>query len=356
MKLKLALPSGSLNNSTRGNTNELFKTAGYQITGYEPGQEEFSPRIGNDPELELLVDRPRDIPMQIDFGVYDAGILGLDAYKESGWEGMIQEVCDLGYGRIRIVSAGPYPKGATTASVMQEYADYKSKPDSERQLGPVRETRFPLKSLRVNKMLFRIATEYPLITKEWVDPLSRRIFFGQPAQIQAPWNPYNLDARLEIAVTTGKTEQKARTGFADLIVEATQSGRTLERAGLTVLDEIMTSTARLYARTKDSWKEGKIREVATMLMAATGAMKYMIVMNVPEDGLERVANFLRTAGYCAKEPTVSRYNGNCSVETAIPRNEYPQAVRQLLMLGADDIYNSNTGAFVQRDAVKWRAK
>ena len=47
-KIVLGLPKGSLNNINRGNTYQLFVDAGYEVKGYEPGQESYEIIISND--------------------------------------------------------------------------------------------------------------------------------------------------------------------------------------------------------------------------------------------------------------------------------------------------------------------
>ena len=47
-KIILGLPKGSLNNVKRGNTYQLFVDAGYEVKGYEPGDESYEINITND--------------------------------------------------------------------------------------------------------------------------------------------------------------------------------------------------------------------------------------------------------------------------------------------------------------------
>ena len=46
-KIILGLPKGSLNNVKRGNTYQLFVDAGYEVKGYEPGDESYEIEILN---------------------------------------------------------------------------------------------------------------------------------------------------------------------------------------------------------------------------------------------------------------------------------------------------------------------
>lgn len=50
-KIILGLPKGSLNNVKRGNTHQLFVDAGYEVKGYEPGDESYEIEILNDDDI-----------------------------------------------------------------------------------------------------------------------------------------------------------------------------------------------------------------------------------------------------------------------------------------------------------------
>lgn len=56
-KIILGLPKGSLNNVKRGNTYQLFVDAGYEVRGYEPGDESYEIDIVNDPEINAYLTR-----------------------------------------------------------------------------------------------------------------------------------------------------------------------------------------------------------------------------------------------------------------------------------------------------------
>ena len=51
-KIILGLPKGSLNNVKRGNTHKLFVDAGYEVKGYEPGDESYEIEILNDDDIK----------------------------------------------------------------------------------------------------------------------------------------------------------------------------------------------------------------------------------------------------------------------------------------------------------------
>ena len=69
--LKLTLPKGSLEAAT----SELFKGAFYRIAGQE---RTYRPAI-NDPEIELKILRPQEIPVYVAGGVYDVNVTFLQS-------------------------------------------------------------------------------------------------------------------------------------------------------------------------------------------------------------------------------------------------------------------------------------
>ena len=103
----LDLPKGSLNTKGRGNTQEVFLNAGYDIQGYEPG-EESATRLGitNDPEINLFLARPQSMPVELSRRLADLAIVGEDWIMEENDPG-IRKIGDLDYGRVRIVAAIP---------------------------------------------------------------------------------------------------------------------------------------------------------------------------------------------------------------------------------------------------------
>ena len=71
--LRLALPKGSLEEPTL----ELFRKAGYQITG---ASRSYRPVI-DDPEIEVRILRAQEIGRYVDHGFVDCGITGRDSIE-----------------------------------------------------------------------------------------------------------------------------------------------------------------------------------------------------------------------------------------------------------------------------------
>ncbi len=137
--------------------------------------------------VRFLNAKPMDVPIYVEHGAADIGIVGQDALRESGVE--VYEPLDLGYGRCRLVVAGK-----------SEYQNV--------------EWRL-LAGLRV-------ATKYPRVATKYF--ASRGL-------------------SVEIIGLYGSIELAPMVGLADLIVDVVDTGRTLRENGLVELDEIFKSQA-----------------------------------------------------------------------------------------------------------------
>ena len=80
-KIILGLPKGSLNNVKRGNTHQLFVDAGYEVNGYEPGDESYEIEILNDDDIVAFLTRPQSTPVELNRGMVDIAIVGEDWVK-----------------------------------------------------------------------------------------------------------------------------------------------------------------------------------------------------------------------------------------------------------------------------------
>ena len=109
VEIVLGLPKGSLNNVKRGNTYQLFIDAGYEVQGYEPGDESYEIEILNDDEIKAYLTRPQSSPVELNRGMVDISIVGEDWVKEESVlsENDIVKIGDLNYGETRLVVAVP---------------------------------------------------------------------------------------------------------------------------------------------------------------------------------------------------------------------------------------------------------
>lgn len=279
--LNLVLPKGSLEEQTL----LLFKQADLEI---KKTAREYTPTI-NDPRIDKIkILRPQEIPKYIEEGYFDLGISGRDWVMESGAD--VVEVADLPYskqgsGNVKIVVAVPIEQDINSAREI--------KPGS------------------------RVTTEYPNLTRAYFDKL------GIPVKIYFSY---------------GATEAKVPE-IMDVVIDVTETGSTLRKNGLKIIDVIMESTSKLLAN-KESWQDPEkrraIEEIKTLLLAVIEARgKVLLDMNVPEDRLDELMQILPAL----KKPTVSKlYNtGYYAVETVVNKSEVNILIPKLKEKGAEDI-------------------
>lgn len=173
--LTLALPKGRI----LGEAVALLSQAGLPLTLPEKSRalrHEF-------PGVTVLELRNQDVPVYVDLGVADAGIVGKDVLTESGRA--VFEPVDLRFAACRL-------------SLIREVG----------AVGPIG----------------RVATKYPRSARTY---LASR---GLPA---------------EIVKLSGNIELAALTGLADAVIDLVQTGSTLRANGLEEVEVLSHSTARL---------------------------------------------------------------------------------------------------------------
>lgn len=138
--------------------------------------------------IRFILVKPSDVPVYVEHGVADLGVVGKDTLMESGRP--LYEVLDLGFGQCRLCVAG-YP---------------------DRDAVPV---------TRAN---FRVATKYPHIARSYYEAKGQTI---------------------EIIKLNGSVELGPIVGLSDVILDVVESGSTLRANGLSVLEEVCECSARL---------------------------------------------------------------------------------------------------------------
>ena len=214
--IDIAIPKGSLLNQTL----QLFEQAGLEIRRTE---REYNAKI-NDPRVgKVKILRPQEIPSYVAKGYFDLGISGTDWIRESKAD--VVTVAELNYGKqgpgkVKLVVAVPDCEGITSARDI--------KPNS------------------------RVATEYPELT---------RSFFER------------LGIQVDVQYSYGATEAKVPE-LTDVVVDLTETGSTLRKNGLKIVDVMMESTSELIAN-KKSWadpeKREEIQAIETLLSAVIRA-------------------------------------------------------------------------------------
>ncbi|MDM7934453.1 MAG: ATP phosphoribosyltransferase, partial [Methanothrix sp.] len=147
-----------------------------------------------------------------------------------------------------------------------------------------------------------------------------------------------LGIPVEIQFSYGATEAKVPE-LTDVVVDLTETGATLKKNGLKIVDVILESTSELIAN-KRSWadpvRHEEIAAIETMLSAVIRARgKVLLKMNVPEPSMGEVISLLPSM----KNPTISKlYNsGYYAVETVVDRSQVNLLIPKLRKAGAEDI-------------------
>lgn len=279
MTLKLALPAGSLKESTFA----LMKKAGFVISGTSRS---YYPRI-DDPEIELMLVRAQEIPRYVESGALDAGLTGADWTEEN--KAKVHKVAELIYAKqglrpVRWVLAVP------------EKSKIRSVKDLEGK---------------------RVATELINVVKTYL-------------------RKHKVTAKVEFS--WGATEAKPPR-LADAIVELTETGRSLRANNLRIVDTILSSTTLLIANHnawKNSAKRQKINDLNMLLQGALQAeVKVGLKMNVRETNLKKVLALLPAL----KQPTVAPLTdkGWLDVETIVDEKVVRDIIPKLKSAGAQGI-------------------
>ena len=166
---------------------------------------------------EFILGRPSDVPVFVEYGAADVGIVGKDVLEEQ--RPNVMELRDLGTGACRMILAAPE--------------------------GRAEEIRRAISHAEV----VRVATKFPNTARRYFDTLGRQA---------------------EIIELHGSVELAPLVGLAECIVDLTATGTTLRENDLVVLHEISHSTARLIAN------RGAYRlrhaELAALLEAMRGSL------------------------------------------------------------------------------------
>ena len=135
---------------------------------------------------------------------------------------------------------------------------------------------------------------------------------------------------------------------ADVIVDNTATGSTLRANGLTIVDEIMRSSTRLYVNPRvmdDPARRARVDDLVLLLSSVIEArQRVMIELNVSNDRFEAVIEILP----CMREPTVSRlhHEAGFAVKAAVPRRDLAELIPRIKQAGGTDIVVSSLSQIV----------
>ncbi|KZX15929.1 ATP phosphoribosyltransferase [Methanobrevibacter filiformis] len=326
-KIILGLPKGSLNNVNRGNTYQLFVDAGYDIKGYEPGNESYEISIVNDLEIKAFLTRPQSTPVELNRGMVDIAIVGEDWIREESVnsDNSIMKLGDLNYGETRLIVAIPNTD------------PYKSLTDFFRKN----------KSRKTPILCF---TEYPNLTRQhFMENEGYKEVFGDSVPlVQVRGLIDGENDQVQIINSDGATEVYIAKG-ADLIVDNTQTGSSLKKAGLVELETIMHSSAGLYSGVNcHGYKLDKAKRIFDQLFGAITARKYFDVkFNVENDLAELASEFLVENKFCSDEPTINKGSKFSQINVLIEKNKFPEMLNGINRFNASAIVRSNVKQYIK---------
>ena len=280
--LSLVLPKGSLEKQVL----ELF--AGADLSVIRGGDRDYAARI-DDPRIDRVrFLRPQEIPTYVEQGIFDLGISGRDWVTETAAD--VVSLGEIGGGRA----------GEAVVSVV---------------LAVPRES--PWNSVRDLPEGVRISTEMPETTKRFLDEhgIKGRVFTSH-----------------------GATEAKI-PDIVDAIVDLTETGSSLRKAGLKVIETLLTSRTELLANRaayEDPAKRAAMEDIGLLLQGSLRARGHVLLkLNVPVASLDAVLTVLPSMA----SPTVMPLAAGDlrAVETVVPKKGVNTLLPALRAAGARDI-------------------
>ncbi|HVA61998.1 MAG TPA: ATP phosphoribosyltransferase [Mycobacteriales bacterium] len=280
--LSLVLPKGSLERATL----ELFDAADLAVR--RTTDRDYHATI-DDPRIDRVsLLRPQEIPRYVEEGLFDLGITGRDWIAETDTE--VASVTELEYSKatanpVRIVLAVP--------------KEHPAEQGTDLPAG------------------IRVSTEYPELTRR---------FFAK-AGVEAI-----------IVPSYGATEAKV-PDIVDAIVDVTETGASLRRHGLKIIETLLVSRTELIANTAafaDPEKRAAIADISTLLLGAIRARgQCLIKLNVGDEQLSAVLGLLPSM----TSPTVTALASGAfhAVETVVAKRGVNTLIPALKAAGARDI-------------------
>jgi ATP phosphoribosyltransferase len=272
--LKVTLPKGRIQEKVMRLLEQIGLTFSFSSRSYRP--------VCSDPEIEVKLLKPQNIPNLVALGRHDCGFTGKDWVLEQ--QADVVEWMDLGFDPVRIVAAVPEAL---------------------------------LESDAYRKRSIVVASEYRTLTLDYI-------------------KRQGLDA---VYIQTYGATEALPPEDADMIVDNTSTGSTLRQNRLAIVDELMQSTTRFICNQSvldDPWKRRKMEEIQMLMKSAMQAEeKVLLEMNVPKAAFETVINNLP----CMRSPTVSPLHNDegFAVKVAVATQEVRTLIPQLVAAGARDI-------------------
>jgi ATP phosphoribosyltransferase len=280
--LSLVIPKGSLERATL----DLFDAA--DLTVRRSSDRDYHASI-DDPRIDRVrFLRPQEIPSYVEQGLFDFGITGRDWITETGAD--VESLGELQYSKatsdpVRVVLAVP-------ATV-------------------------PWQSVEDLPEGIRISTEFPALTRRYLEAHG---------------------VKAVVIPSYGATEAKV-PDIVDAIVDLTETGASLGRNGLRILDTLLISYTELIANPvayADQAKRDAMEDVLLLLRGAISARgNVLLKLNVSAAELAAVSAILPAMS----SPTItSLARGDMhAVEAVVPKRGVNTLIPALKAAGGRDI-------------------
>ncbi len=292
--VKFAIPKGSIEEATF----KILEQAWQSISGRG---RTYRVKL-SDPEIEVKVLRPQEIPTYVQEGFYDVGITGKDWVREAKAD--ITTLLDLEYGKVKQVIAVPESFAVEDLTGLIEEFAAKKKP-------------------------LRISSEYLTTTSaHFKSNQAYQKHFGiLDPMIITPWLRVGENKNVQIFLSFGATEAKPPEDV-DAIFDITETGTTLGQNNLKIIDIVMESSAVVVANRsalKNTKKREKIADMIALLRGVVEARKKLhIFVNVKKENLDHLLKNMPAL----KKPTISELSerGWYGVNTIIDKDEFIKLV------------------------------
>ena len=280
--LSLVLPKGSLERATL----DLFEAADLSVV--RGSDRDYRASI-DDPRIDkVMFLRPQEIPQYVEQGLFDVGITGRDWITETDSD--VVSLGELEYSKatsnpVQIILAVPKEHPANSGAELPHGV--------------------------------RVSTEFPEMTKRFFD---------------------KVGVKARIIPSHGATEAKV-PDIVDAIVDLTETGSSLRKAGLKVIETLLTSRTELLANRaayEDADKRAAMEDIALLLQGALRARGHVLLkLNVPASSLDAVLEVLPSMSSPTVMPLAA--GDQRAVETVVPKRGVNTLLPALRAAGARDI-------------------
>lgn len=288
--VKFAVPKGTIEEATFKLLEEAWQRVSGRARTY---------RIKlSDPEIEVKLLRPQEIPTYVQEGLYDIGITGRDWIREARAD--VKILLDLEYGKVKQIIAIP------------ENFQFNNLDDM-------------ITAYAKAKKPIRISSEYLTTISAHIKSKSayKKYYGDNDPMIITPWLRIGENKNVEIFLSFGATEAKPPEDV-DAICDITETGTTLAQNNLKIIDKVMESSSVLIANKnsiRDDKKREKITDMVALLRGVVEARKKLhIFVNVKKENLDELLSKLPAL----KRPTISTLSeeGWYGVNTIIDKDEF----------------------------------